>query len=336
MDVLSKGTAKDFPHNKFNNIPFYKSILSLKNLKVVLKIKSVLKKESYDYIVLNTSLTAALVRLAIPFNQVKKIKVINICHGYFFGVNIPSLKSFIFKTIEKVLSRRTDYIITMNSEDFGYAKDYKLCKNEAFFVHGMGYNKDKYSPKIKSKRNDDKNINLLYVAEHSERKNHNELLLAMKKAVDKGAKLNLYLAGDGKLMEENERLSKDYGILDRVFFLGYISEVKKVYATCDYVVSPSKIEGLPFNIMEALACGLPCVVSDIKGHRDLVKDNKNGYIYNQGDIDKLAEILESLEVGTKKYNSLSSKASTSVLKNSLPQTLSEFKEIYKSIIGFKS
>jgi len=331
VDILSSGSPDDFPSNDFIDIPFYKSILSPKNIKNIVKIRSAILKGRYDFIILNTSLTAALVRLAIPSRLVKKTKVVNISHGYFFGVNIPKKRSLMFKIIEKVLSRRTDYIITMNGEDFGYAKDYKLCKSEVFFVHGMGYNEKKYNTAVRKKQSE-KSIELLYVAEHSERKNHKELFYAMKTAVENGSDLRLQLAGDGKLMDENRELTKVLGLDSRITFLGYLNDVVKVYKTCDYVVSPSKIEGLPFNIMEAMACGIPCVVSDIKGHRDLVSNGENGYVYSQGDKKKLSEILTGLDKSSKEYSALCKSASESVLKNSLPQTLEEFEKIYNTIL----
>jgi len=328
VDILSKGEAIDFPNNNFFNVNFQKSILSLKNIKVATAIRKHLKKEQYDFIYLNTSLTAALVRLAIPLKLIKKTKVINLCHGYFFGKGVPKKKNTMYLLIEKVLRRRTDHIITMNGEDDDYAKTEKLCMSKSYFVHGMGLDSGRYSYNAVVSKGD--TINLLYVAEHSERKNHVELLYAMQHAVIRGADLELYLAGDGKLMEENEKTAKRLNIKDRVHFLGYLSDIENLYKKCDFSVSPSKIEGLPFTIMESLASGLPCVVSDVKGNRDLI-DATNGFTYKLGEVDDLADILLSLDKLTESYKTMKKSASESIFKNTIEQTSIAFKKIFDEI-----
>ncbi|MDF3002385.1 MAG: hypothetical protein K0Q48_2504 [Bacillota bacterium] len=106
--------------------------------------------------------------------------------------------------------------------------------------------------------------------------------------------LKLVLAGDGALFEEMKTLAANLGIRDRVVFLGYIKNVHELYPCCDAAVSTSKIEGLPFNIMEAMACGLPVVASDIKGHRELVEHGVNGLLFGSGDKEQLkAELLKA-------------------------------------------
>jgi glycosyltransferase EpsD len=54
--------------------------------------------------------------------------------------------------------------------------------------------------------------------------------------------------------------------------------MQELYPLCDAAVSTSKIEGLPFNLLEAMACGLPILASNIKGHRDLV-ENKREFLF---------------------------------------------------------
>lgn len=112
-------------------------------------------------------------------------------------------------------------------------------------------------------------------------------------AVPEKKNLKLVLAGDGVLFEEMKTLAANLGIRDRVVFLGYIKNVHELYPCCDAAVSTSKIEGLPFNIMEAMACGLPIVASDIKGHRELVEHGVNGFLFESGNMEQLILQLKS-------------------------------------------
>ena len=315
----------------FFTSPSTKKILSPKNITIVNKIRKILKQNNYDVIVLNTALTAALVRLALNNKLKQTTRVVNISHGYFFGQNVSAKKNKLYLIIEQNLADKTDDIVVMNSEDLAYTKKFKLCKENVFFVHGMGYNPKKYFSDVKA-LNNSVTTDLVYVAEHSERKNHKELLTAMAEAVKKGADLTLSLAGDGKLLEENKKLAKDLGISDRVHFLGYVENIIPVYATCDYVVSTAKIEGLPFNILEAMACGIPCVVSDVKGNRDLVKNETTGYIYPPGDTKRLTQILLGLNKNTRTYIHMQAEASKSVMPYAVTETKKEFSAIFDKIL----
>jgi glycosyltransferase EpsD len=329
VHILSKGDASDFPNNSFFNANFEKSILSPKNISVVKAIRKHLQYEKYDYIYLNTSLTAALVRLALPHDLIEKTKVVNLCHGYFFGHDVPRIKNMIYLIIERLLYNRTNHIITMNREDYDYTKQLKLCKDTPFFVHGMGLDQSRYP--FSDQISDGSSIHLLYVAEHSGRKNHAELFSALKSALSKGADIQLSLAGDGKLFESNKQRCKSLGLSDHVHFLGYLTDIEKLYPKFDYAVSTSKIEGLPFNIMESLACGLPCISSNIKGSCDLICDGSNGYLYPLGNKDRLAKILLNLEKGTSKHAELKKNACMSIQENTIENTIVEFQTIFNTI-----
>lgn len=93
-------------------------------------------------------------------------------------------------------------------------------------------------------------------------------------------------------MEECKELVRQLHREEQIRFLGYVSNMRDVYVACDACVSTSQIEGLPFNIMEAIACGLPVVASDIKGHRELVKDGNYGILYKSGDPVELQKKLK--------------------------------------------
>ena len=72
------------------------------------------------------------------------------------------------------------------------------------------------------------------------------------------------------LLDEMKRHSESLAINDNIIFKGYTKEVCDYYNISDVCVSSSRIEGLPFNIMEAMSTGLPIIASTIKGHIDLV------------------------------------------------------------------
>lgn len=79
-----------------------------------------------------------------------------------------------------------------------------------------------------------------------------------------------------------------------VDFLGYRNDIPSLLSLCDVAVASSLREGLPVNIMEAMASGLPIIVSENRGHSELVEDTVNGYVISGQDYGRFAERLVEL------------------------------------------
>ena len=79
--------------------------------------------------------------------------------------------------------------------------------------------------------------------------------------------------------------------MDRVHFGGHVSQkdLPRWYHMADLYVSPSHVDGSSVTLMEDLASGLPCLVSDIPGNREWIQDGANGWLFRDGDVNDLAE-----------------------------------------------
>jgi glycosyltransferase involved in cell wall biosynthesis len=102
----------------------------------------------------------------------------------------------------------------------------------------------------------------------------------------------LYLCGHGPLQDDLESLANDLGVADAVRFLGHVpyDEMPAVYRRADVFVLPSRAEGVPRTVMEAMATDVPVVCSDLPQIRDLVLDR--GYTVDVGDSDAFAKRIE--------------------------------------------
>jgi glycosyltransferase involved in cell wall biosynthesis len=102
--------------------------------------------------------------------------------------------------------------------------------------------------------------------------------------------LSLILLGDGSQGARIHQILLNGGVLDRVTFGGQISQAQlpRWYHWADVYISPSHVDGSSVSLMEALACGLPCLVSDIPANKEWVTEGENGWLFPDGDVDALA------------------------------------------------
>ncbi len=119
------------------------------------------------------------------------------------------------------------------------------------------------------------------------------LARAFVKVASQHKNISLLLLGGGSRAEEIHQIIEDGGASKLVNFAGYInqSELPQYYQRADLFISPSHIDGSSVSLMEALACGLPCLVSDIPANREWITDGTNGWIFPDGDVDALAESI---------------------------------------------
>jgi glycosyltransferase involved in cell wall biosynthesis len=105
-----------------------------------------------------------------------------------------------------------------------------------------------------------------------------------------------HIAGDGPQMDLLQSLAKELGIDDRIRFLGWQSrdQLIRCYQQANVFLFPSRHEGMPNAMLEAMAGGLPVIASCIAGNEELVVDGKTGYLVPSEDIEALRTALKKL------------------------------------------
>lgn len=304
------------------SIPFDKHFFSPSNALNIFRIRKILKRERFDAILLNTTLAAFLVRSAM-IGMRHRPYVLNVVHGYLFSKHPAGLKDRVMLWCEKLLWRKTDDIAVMNAEDLEIARENRLCRGRVEFINGMGIPGFGEIPTpnadLRASFAQEGEILCSFVGELSARKNQAFLIRAFKKLRDEGVPAKLLLIGEGAERRTLEALISELSLGNAVFLTGNREPVMPYLAISDLYVSASRCEGLPFNVMEAMDCGLPIVASATKGQTDLL-EGTSAKLYALDDADAfctaLREALEGgrLGVASCSYPSLETYRLTAVLE----------------------
>lgn len=284
----------DTVHTKLG---FKKKLFHVGNIKIIFKLSRLIRKNGIDSVYTNSTLAGFVGRAAVVFSRKKSVRAVHICHGYLFSDD-KSRRSKVYLFFEKLVRKRTDLLAVMNKEDMEIAERYKLGK-QIVFINGMGVPRDRF-PKLpaeaiskmrKNLKREGEELLFLCAAEFSPRKAQGVIIEAFSRLnAQYLKKCRLVLAGEGKLLEECKTLCKGLGVESKVTFLGHCENMNLLYRSCDCLISASRFEGLPFNVMEALYCGEDIIVSDVKGNRDLCAEHGGG-IYPYGDVQALSELM---------------------------------------------
>lgn len=127
VDTATEDYIKENLVDHSYNLIFQKKIYSPRNIRTINKLSKIIKSNSYDVIISNTTLAGVITRLAISKLK-KKPYHIYICHGYLFNDD-NSKKAKLYRRIEKSTSSKIDLLLTMNNDDLEIAKKYVFCKN---------------------------------------------------------------------------------------------------------------------------------------------------------------------------------------------------------------
>lgn len=289
-----------FVDKKFT-IPIQRSPLSLTNIEAYRELKDIIDGHQYSLIHCHTPMGGVLARLAARGARKNGTKVIYTAHGFHFCKGAPIQNWMLYYPIEKMLSRYTDCLITINEEDYTLAKQ-RFNVPSIEHVHGVGVNTETFQPISEHDKEERKrsfgyqpdDFLLFYAAEFNENKNQQMLIKALALIKEEVPNAKLLLAGEGILQDPCKELANRLEVEHMVHFLGFRKDIPELLPMCDVAVASSLREGLPVNMMEAMACGLPIVASLNRGHRELVKEHHNGWIVSSTDVEGFSNKLKLL------------------------------------------
>lgn len=286
--------------DRFFEIPFHRSPKSKDNIRAYRMLKGLLEEEKYDLILCNTPMGGIVTRLAARKSRKQGTKVIYMAHGFHFYKGAPKKNWLVFYPIERIMARLCDRVITITQEDYALAKDKFPC--QVAHIHGIGVRTERYHPATAEesaamRRKEgigERDFAVLCVGELNANKDQATLISAAAMLKDRVPQLKILLAGNGPKEAELRQQIQAAGLENTVKLLGYRTDLETVTPAMDLIVSCSRREGLPLNILEAMLCRKPVVASQNRGHNELVEHGKTGFLFAPGDVPALADHMEAL------------------------------------------
>lgn len=281
-------------------VDFSRSVWRLnRHIRAWRQLRKILTEKKYEFLHCHTPIAGVLGRIA---GHQEQVKVIYTAHGFHFYQGAPLKNWLLYYPVEKYLSVWTDVLITINKEDYERAVNrFKAKKTE--YVPGIGIDLKRIE-EIKSDRTvkraelniPENKVLLLSVGELNKNKNHK---IVIESLVKSGIENICYIiCGQGKLEDELKLLITKNNFQERVKLLGFRRDVVELCQASDIFVFPSRREGLPVALMEAMACGLPAICSDIRGSRELIQDGTGGYVVRRNTSREYTRMIKQLVLDT--------------------------------------
>lgn len=326
IEVIRKRLANNV--KSVYTVPLVRSPFSLSNMKGYRQLKKIIEEGSYDIIWTNEPVMGVATRLAARNARKKGTKVVYMVHGFHFYTGAPIINWTVIYLIEKLISGITDYIITLNREDFSRATRFPVRK--VFYIHGIGADTDRLKKEtvsydIRRKLGIPEHAFLiLSVGELNINKNQKVIIDALSQLTDRD--IYYVICGSGRNLKNLQAQVKKYHLEDRIYFMDYRRDIINFYDQADVFVLPSYREGLPIALLEAMYCGVPAVASDIRGVRDVMKNGITGIVCAPGDSEAFAAALKTMKSNEelrKEYGENSKKAVRPFLLSKVKGTVLE-------------
>ena len=294
-----------------------------------------LKREKFDIVHVHTETGGFMLRLSCLIQSKCNTKFVYTPHGMSFWKGSSLKSQLVYRPLERWICSAMDMNLGMNMEEVENLKRWN--KRTAHYVHGVGLNVARMQNPARSREQMREEFGLTEsdkfiasIGELDDNKNHITVIKALATLGRKDFKYVVCGVGPNKdmLLAEAEHM----GLKENVILAGYRSDIPDVLNAADIFVFPSFHEGMPVSALEAMACGLPIICSEIRGNVDIIREGDNGYLFQPSDVETLARKLEYLLDDAEKRKIMGLKNKEYVKDFSLESVTEELKRIYKSVL----
>ncbi|MGV1017853.1 MAG: glycosyltransferase family 4 protein [Fluviibacter phosphoraccumulans] len=311
------------------------------DLRAYFALREFFRSEKPDIVHTHSSKTGVLGRLAAHFARVPFI--VHTVHGFSFPSESRKLVRLFYKFLERICGRLTDVLIVLNENDAAIASDVLGVSDNRIMLLPNGVDIDTYVPAIPAVResvrlscfgiNSSGHLVIAMIGRLWEQKNPQCFVRAALQVIDKRSDVSFFMIGDGEFRGELEATIQASSDPNRIRIMGWRSDVPMLLKGVDLMVLPSRWEGMPLAILEAMASGVPVIASDIPGNHHLVTTDRDGLLFAPDDSEALADALLVLIDDHEKRRVFSLKARKKVVSEyALSVRMNKIRKIYQSCL----
>lgn len=263
-----------------------------------------------DIVHTHASKAGALGRLAAHRRKVPVI--VHTFHGHVFDGYFGTVKTALVKNTERYLARLSDAIVAISPlQRDALVHQYKIAPAHKVHTVPLGFQLERFwtdQPALRQRwraeqRLLEDEVAIGIIGRLTEIKDH-RFFLKVIAGLQTEVPVRAFVIGGGELEQVLQAQAAELGLTSgdrpRLHFVGWEQEVEKPLAGLDVVVLTSRNEGTPVSLIEAQAAGKPVVSTDVGGVRDVVLDNRSGFVVRPGDVedfqDKVSRLVSDPEL----------------------------------------
>lgn len=320
--VASEGSGYFYETLSALGVPFHeiksvkRDISVISDIKLIFELLSLFRKEKPDVIHLNSSKIGTVGAIAGKCARVKKI--VFTAHGWVFNEPRGALERWAFIAISKFAGLFQNVIICVSDFDKQAALRYHIARPEKLITIHNGIDAHKIPfltrKEAREKLHIEEDVFVIgTIANFYKTKSLDTLVFAAISSANL-EKIRFVIIGDGPEKEVIERLIEKYQLTQNFILPGVIKDANTYLKAFDIFVLPSKKEGLPYALLEAMAAHLPCITSDVGGIPEIIVSDQSGIAIKDITPGKIWSAIAGLKKEKKKARALGTQAYATVEK----------------------
>jgi glycosyltransferase involved in cell wall biosynthesis len=299
-------------------------------LKTILSLRNILKRDQVDLI--HTHLFTGMVYGSVATVGMK-IPLINTYHNTSGFGKKDRIVSFLFK-------RKFKLFIGVSESVKGTMKDYFKIPLKKIKVIYNGVDTKKFT-NVQSVKKDNKII-FGSIGRLTEAKGFDLLIKAAQEIAKDHEDVYFKIAGDGPLKDSLRKLSSDYGIADKVEFLGNVTDIPSFLSGIDIFVAPSRYEGFGIALVESMAAGKPIIVSNLDVFKEILKIDERsisnylvtnyGVIFKSQNVQSLVDAIKWMIDNRAQWPEFAKNSRNRAMDFDISKTVSQHEKLYEEIL----
>lgn len=314
--------------------PLVREVSPRHDAQAFFQLRSLIKQWRPDVVHSHQAKAGAVARLAA---RGSRSRTVHTFHGHVLDGYFSDRARTAFLSAERFLARRTDVLIAVSQEIQDALLDLGIGAEEQWRVVPLGFDLEPFlriegiDQGVRRQLGLNPEVPLVgVVGRLAPIKDHSTLFGAIARLDG----VHLAVFGDGELRDELRREVSGLGLVERVHFMGWWTDVAAAMAGVDVVALTSRSEGTPVSLIEALASGRPVVATDVGGVRSVVVDGISGYLVAAGSVIDAADALQAILSDPQKGSEMGAAGRGFVAERfTQARLVADIQRLYSSLLG---